>query len=396
MGSALETFNDFMTATGPTFLTSANDVVNEAVKHKYVLRRFLKGADMARVVQGGTKIKDSLMFDEKSTRRHYQPNDTFTWQNPQVLDEWETDWRFTVDHMSWTDHELELQIGEGMTTGARHQVYKRVKRVKEQRMWTSFLNGFEEDLWAAPSYADMEDSGGSQPYSLACFINENALSGQAPGAPHDDGSATDWATLEGIDPGTESKWRCQQSTYGNDLTYGPDSKLFGAFDEMYYKVRFDSLPTKEEFGAGSSGAQFIACSRSGLIHYQTMLRASQDLFVSKQDPAYMTPKYAGIDLVYVSELDTASIFLDDAASDAFTTEAAHTKKGGRYWFIDGTYINPVFHTRRYMKRHPVMRHPNQPFTWTQPVDCWHNLICRSVQRQGMVSPSAAQTIGPWA
>ncbi len=391
MGSALTTFNDFMTATGPTFLTSADDVVNEAVKNSYILKRFLKGADRTKVVQGGTKIKDSLMFDEKSTRRHYQPNDTFTWQNPQVLDEWETDWRFTVDHMSWTDHELELQVGDNMTTAGRHQVYKRVKRVKEQRMWTSFMNGFEEDLFAPPSEADMEASGGSQPFSLTTFINENTNS-----SPQDDGTGTAWSTLESIDQSTESKWRCQQETYAADATFNAASYLFAAFDKMYHKVRFDSLPTMEEYGGGSSGAQFIACSLNGRTHYQTMLRASQDQFVSKQDPAYMNPKYAGIDLVYASELDTAAVFVDASASDAFKTEEAHTKKGGRYFFIDGSHINPVFHTRRYMKRHPVMRHPNQPFTWTQPVDCWHNIICRSLRKQGMVSPSAAQTIGVWA
>jgi hypothetical protein len=385
MGSPLSTFNDFMTATGPTFLTGADQVVNEAVKNKYILRRFLKGSDMSRVVQGGKKIKDSLMFDEKSTRKHYQPNDTFTWSNPQVLDDWETDWRFTVDHMSWTDQELELQIGENMTTAGRHQVFKKVKRLKEQRMWTSMMNGFEEDLWAVPSTTDMEAASGSTPYSLACFINENT-----------NGIPLGFSTLEGISQATEAKWRCQKSTYADDggsgLGYRPDSFLFAAFDEMYYKVKFDSLPTKEEFGKGSSGAKFIACSRNGLTHYQTMLRASNDRLTNSSDPAYHNAKYAGIDLVYASDLDDAAIFNDGGTHK---TESAHTLKGGRYWFIDGEYINPVFHTRRYMKRHPVMRHPNQPFTWTQPVDCWHNLICRSVRKQGMVSPSAATTIGSW-
>lgn len=387
MGSPLETFNDFMTATGPAYLTSAEELVNEAVKNKYLLRRFLKGADMSKVIQGGTKIKDSLMFDEKSTRQHYHPNDTFTWQNPQVLDDWEGPWRFTVDHMSWADQEIELQVGDNMTRAGRFQVYKRVKRTKEARMWTSMMNGYEDDLFAAPSEADMEASDGKIPYSIPCFVNENTDS-----IPVDDGGSA-WSTLEGVAQSTETRWRCQQEGYGADTGYGGDSKLFLAFDQMYHKVRFDSLPMKEEYGAGSSGATFIACSLKGRSHYQTMLRASQDQFVSKQDPAYQNPKYAGIDLVYVSNLDTAAIFNDGGT---LKTETTHTNDGGRYFFLDGRYMHPVFHARRYMKRHPVKAHPNQPFTHVQPVDCWNNLVCRSVQRQGIVYPSDPQTIGPWA
>ena len=33
-GTALANFNDFMKVTGPRYLTSAEDVINEAVKNK--------------------------------------------------------------------------------------------------------------------------------------------------------------------------------------------------------------------------------------------------------------------------------------------------------------------------------------------------------------------------
>ena len=35
-----------------------------------------------------------------------------------------------------------------------------------------------------------------------------------------------------------------------------------------------------------------------------------------------------------------------------------------------------------------MRHPNQPFTSIVPVDSWYNFVCRSRQRQGIVSPAS--------
>lgn len=52
-GTALANFNDFMAATGPRYLTSAEDVINEAVKNTYVLSRFLRGRGSDKVIQGG-------------------------------------------------------------------------------------------------------------------------------------------------------------------------------------------------------------------------------------------------------------------------------------------------------------------------------------------------------
>ena len=101
----------------------------------------------------------------------------------------------------------------------------------------------------------------------------------------------------------------------------------------------------------------------------------------------------------MAELDTASLYLntagatvnpegsgmaDDAGAGNTDTQGVH---GPRYYWINGKYINPVFHSSRYFTRHEVMTHPNQPFTHVQPVDCWCNIVCRSRQRQGIVVPA---------
>lgn len=398
MGSALSTFNDFVNSTGPSFLTSADAVVNEAVKNNYLLRRFLRGADKAKIIQGGRVIRDEILLDEQSTFQYYQPNETFAWKNPQVLTEWEINWRFAVDHMSWTDQEIELNVYEGMTSSARHQVYKRVKRVKEQRMWTSLLNGMEDQLFAVPEVTKMESATGTEPYSLPAFINEeaNTLFGStATGAP---GSA--WTTVEGIASATESKWRNQVVTYTNPNANPPGTgspnvdNIINAFDEMYLKVRFDTPPTRQQyFEDPHLNAQFIACSRRGQNTYRQIMRASQDTYVttSRQDPAYNQPQYSGIDLVYVSTLDSAALYSHSTASSALQAEiGANTANSGpRFYWINGNYICPVFHTRRYMYMHDTMRHPNQPFTTVRPTDCWYNCVARSRQRHGIVTPSGA-------
>jgi len=172
MASALSTFTDFIDTTGPSFLTSAEDVVNEACKNNYLLRRFLRGQGPSETVQGGSSIKDTIMFDEESTFQYYEPNQTFTWENPQVVENWEIQWRFCVDHMAYTDAEVELNVGTGMSRAARHTAYKRLKRIKEQRLWTSILNGMEDALFSIPSNSAMEATTGTKPYSIPAFLNE--------------------------------------------------------------------------------------------------------------------------------------------------------------------------------------------------------------------------------
>tara|TARA_R110002110_G_scaffold46222_2_gene139908 strand:- start:145 stop:1302 length:1158 start_codon:yes stop_codon:yes gene_type:complete len=383
-GTALANFGDFMKVTGPRYLTSAEDVINEAVKNTYILGRFLRGKGMDVAVQSGKTINDTILFDESSTYDHYKPNATFAWKNPQVLNDLEINWRFSVDHMSWTDQEIELNVPDGLSSGAQKVAYKKLKRIKEMRMWTSFLNGMENDLWAqaSGSATEMETSSGSLPYSIPSFISE-----------HDGTTGTSyvpWAsatTIMGINPASETKWRNQVSRYDYDDpgdSDGGNNGLLNAFDEMFLKVQFIPPATKQEyFEKDKLNRQFICCSRDGINMYKRELRDSNDTLVSKQDAAYNMPQYGGIDLVYVASLDTATIN-GETPSD---TEAGNTKNGARYWWLNGNYMTPVYHSRRYMEKHAPMRHPNQPFTTVQPVDCWWNLFCNSRQRQGIIAPS---------
>lgn len=435
---SIQTFNDFMTSTGPSYLTSADAVVNEAVKNTYAFSRLLKGKTTEQTIQGGTEIRDVIMFDDSRTYDHYQPNDTFVWRNPQVTDYVRAPWRFHIDHMSWTDAEVELNTGE--TSASTKVAYKRLKRIKEQRLWTSMMNGFEEDLWAVPSVSGMEDESGKLPYSLPYFITEigNPLGGalgrrgQAPYI----GTSNAATTVMRINPFTETRWsNCielydsskrnpQAATWGDaasatldgDSPYNQSNasetvnvyNLFSAFDTMMMRLKYDAPATRQQYFENPVlNRQMILTSRSGVQFYRNALRLSNDTLVSYQDAAYSSPAYAGIDVTYCSDLDTAAIYPAAAAPvtqtnagyngvtgstvGAFTyfgtEEGANTiVKAPRFYFVNGNYLTPIFHSKRYFKQHEVLRHPNQPFTYVQPVDCWSNLFCNSRQRHGIVSP----------
>lgn len=439
---SIQTFNDFMTATGPSYLTSADAVINEAVKNTYAFSRLLKGKTSEATIQGGTEIRDVIMFDDSRTYDHYQPNDTFTWRNPQVTDYVRAPWRFHIDHMSWTDAEVELNTGE--TSASTKVAYKRLKRIKEQRMWTSMLNGFEEDLWAPPSISGMESESGKLPYSLPYFLTEIAqnyagslgLRGTAPFIPGTSNAST---TVMRISPFTENRWtnvvelyNCQSTAltpvgtdwgkvntielaantvYAQGTAHTPAvSNLFNAMDLMFMRLKYEAPSTRQQyFESDNLNRQMILTSRQGVQNYRNALRLSNDTLVSYQDASYSSPAYAGIDVTYCADLDTASIFPAHSAAvgqftntgtgynsvtaangnfTAFGTESGTNTivKAPRYFFVNGNYLTPIFHARRYFKQHEVLRHPNQPFTYVQPVDCWSNLFCNSRQRHGVVAP----------
>jgi hypothetical protein len=426
-GSPIQTFNDFMNATGPAYLTSADSVINEAVKNTYAFSRLLKEKTSEATVQGGNEIRDVVMFDDASTYDHYLPNDTFNWRNNQVLDTVKCPWRFSIDHMAWTDHEVELNGGEGAGRDYVKSQYKRLKKSKEQRLWTSLLNGFENDLWQTPygNYSEMEGAGGKLPYSLPSFISEipdasNPL-GLRGGVP------LGWTNVMNLANGTtgEARWTNQISNYNTNSSAGANDKLVStsgvynprdnstytaligglmtAFDDMFLKCDFQPPSTRQEyFEKATLNRQMILCSRLGLNQYKQALRASNDTLVSYQDAAYGSPSFSGIELMYCANLDTAAIYpkfttarrvtattnIGASVSTAGVTESDTTgvDVGARFWWVNGNYLTPVYHASRYFAKHDVMRHPNQPFTYVQVVDCWWNLFCNSRQRQGIVSP----------
>ena len=453
-GTPIQNFNDFMQTTGPSYLTSANEVVNEAAKHNYVFNGLLAGKGAERSIQGGNEIRDVIMFETGSTYDHYKPNETFTWSMPQVTDTVTAHWRFIIDHMSWTDAEIELNMSEGNTRDSIKGQYKKLKQIKEQRLWTSMLNGMETDLFrsTAGNRSEMEVHSGKLPNSIFSFITERVTDGSSAGITVDgDPRGTlpnTWAdgSVQGVDPtadviGTSStKWTNQISCYASPSNAGPDLTtaallnadpvdiaaahssieggsttfkvhgLFGAFDEMFYKVQYRA-PNKysEYFEDSAFGQQMILCSREGINNYKKALRVSNDrlLGAGTEDAGYQAPSYSGIPLTYVSQLDTADVCparsgeaVDANTSDrsgatvSSTAGAAETAAGTngpldfgpRYYFINGEYLNMFFHSRRYMVKHDVLRHPNQPFTYVQPVDCWMNLFCRSRSRLGVIKP----------
>ena len=384
-GTALSNFIDFFRTTGPLILTRPEDVVNEATLRTYFLSEILRSSEMEEMIQGGETIRDDVYLEEVSSYEHYHPNDEFDYENPQFVVQWSAPWRFSKVDLVFTDQEIGLNSGD-LNRGAMFHQFKRLRRIKEQNMWTSLCNGMEEDLFRTPNAATMEAADGRVPYSLGVFINEftNTV---PPG----------FTTVQGINPTSERRWRNQVETYGEQPAVGWD--LFPAFSRMYYKLRYEQMPKRPEFGEATSAPGVILCGISGISNYEEGLRVNQDTFVTsgRQDPAYARPAYRGIPLMFIDLLDQVALYDDGAAGFAaeFDTSVDRdgnalgnpTFEGPRYWFITPRYLRKVIHSNRFL--HEEMVQPSkQPFTRIMVVDTWHNNIARSRQRHGLVSPDA--------
>lgn len=368
-GQGLTSFTDFVAATGPSVLTSAKDVVNEAVKKNYLLSKLLKGRELSEVVKGGSKIRDLIMFDDNGSFQHYKPNATFTPTNPSVLDTHEIDWRFASFHMAWTDHEVLLN---GTPSSIYHQ-YKDIKRAKEQAAWTSGLNGIENSITSeAPSNSEMEQADGSKPHSLFSLITEDTTNYHPSG----------YTTVQGIDPANQSKWRNQVSTYDHTDIFDTTSGLFAAFDDMWEDVRFEAPEYKRQyFEVDRLNRMSILTSKQGVTLYKQALRASNDRLlggVSAQDPDYNKPTYSGIPVSKVDNLTSAAVY----------TSAVEASGEPRYYWVNANYMKMIFHSKRYFEKTPPLRHPQQPYSWVCYFDVWYNLFLRSRQRQGIIAPTS--------
>jgi hypothetical protein len=388
-GTALQNFTDFVKFTGPAYYSSPDKFLNEAVKTTYAFSKFLKGKGRDKVIQSGENIKDDVMFDEARTFQNYQPNAEFTWTQPQVATEQSIEWRFSIDHMSWTDHEITLNMNSGYSKEYAATQYKRLRKKIEQRCWTSIINGLEEKLWAtagasttSTEAASMETASGSEQYSLLSFITEDTTNYHCVNG--------GWTTIEGIDPATESKWRNQVSTYDYDDpddSDGDGDGLIDKFDEMLTSVGFVPPDFHKEHFEGSNenhDSQIIFCSNGGLNLYKRMLRQSNDTLVRKTDASYSGVTFDGIQLYRSAQLGSVSHAWSTTTTAG--TELGYATDGYRYFWVDTKYLTPVFHNERYFFKKDPFFLEKQPYTWVCPIDIWWNMFCHSRQRQGIVAP----------
>lgn len=385
-GSPLSAFTRFQDITGPTYLTSREEVINDAQKRNFRTSGYLlRGQQMSDIVQGGSSIKDNILLSVQRVTHTYLPGDNETVPMPQTGVTWTVPWRFWITPLGWTDQQIELNDVSGDLT----HIFKKEWFRMQQDAVTDQFNFLEDSWWAVPNKTTMEAAGGKEMYPINAFITEDANGLPAPGA----ANGGTWTTVMGIDPtlAGQTTWKPTTQTYAALVAVPPASGLVSAFDKVYDKVDFAPPPMKAEYFESpmAEPAGFIACSLQGKANVRFAYRSENDRWLDFFDP-YGAPTYGGRPFVYVAQLDNAAIYPTGAAA-AYSTEldtAGTTNAGPRYFGIHPKYLRMVWKSSRFMQDLGVFTDPSTPTTHARYWDNWGNLVCRSRQRQFIIYPSA--------
>lgn len=356
---SLSQFNDFVLATGAKVATSPDRIVNDATLNTYMLARMLKGRGAAQSVQSGAKIIDRVMLTDSGTAEFFSPNDDLDIQNVDNLVPIEIEWRFVADHFAYTEQEVTFNSGDPQT------YYKNLLKGKRQATATSMFNKMEAALWSQPSNSGMESDSGKLPYSIPAFITHNA-----------NGSPTGFSTVETLSAANNAGWRNQRETYDPSNLSDPQTGIMHAMDRMWHKVKFVSPRTQAEyFESDMLQKMVIATNLDGVTILQQITRSNNDRAMvngNLRDNNGLT--YAGIPIEYVATLDTALV--NDGA----------VIPSGQPWFyyINLSFLYPIFHSDKYMLEKEPMQHPRQPFSYVVWSRTYYNLFCLSRRRQGII------------
>lgn len=420
-GASLNAYLDLVNRTGPAIFAGKEEIVNDAVKQTYGISPFMRGKGIAEMFRGGKYITDEWFPDESTTAVTHLPGASFTWSNPQTSKYWSANYRFLMDHMSVIDQEEDLNGPEQAAGMARFQQIKSMMWGKKQRLMTSVYNKMDNLLFAEPDFNAMEfststSSTASEPYSLAAFVNEygNGLfNSTGTGA-----AGTAWTTVEGINPTStgNTKWKNARVTYSSSSTAAAAATgtaatgvvnvgdVIAGFDEMYLQVDFRP-PTsfQEYFERAATDRMFVAASKKGYTHMQQSLRARQSTWnwtPSGNNPGISGLNYLGIPIYYWQGLDSATLYPNESATPANTTDNVTEGAAGvgssvnvkgigpRYYFLHPKYMLPTFHEKWYIRFRDPIKPSDQPEATIIPVSTWYNFVCRSRQRQGILYPLA--------
>lgn len=385
MATALDAFSMFTLTTGPAYLSSSKNILNATTKHNYLLSRFMRGKPMELLLQGGSQIKDVIYLEEDSDAEFYSSSDQdFDYRNQQVGSAYEVNWRFLKNSTSWTDHEVGLNEGGslGDKVGAFHR-FKHYRDLKLMNLWTTTIHKMEDQLFAQANNAEMETASGKQPYSIPATITDkgnNLLSG----------SDTTFTEVQGIDPALKSNWDNQRAAYTPASGVATGEAFWTACRTLWTRCRFDQLPKYGEYSQPARSPDFIACSLWGLTLAESSLRGEQDMYLAgRQDASFPYPQFNGTPFVYVDTLDTAALYADLAATGTTLnneSESSTNVHGPRFWFINGSCMNMIWHRDRMFHKVAPFSPDREPFKKVLVTDNWYNLVNQNRREHGILTP----------
>lgn len=374
-------FPSFFAATRAARLTGPEHIINMAQRTNYPFFELVRGRDPFSVCQGGQSIVEVVKASDIGTFGAYNPGDQANTQLIETDVELSYRWRFYRSYINWTEQQFKLHTNGGQFVGV-----KNYKKSKKSDLITTHTNGFDNLMWAVPSYDRMEAAGGSgggedpgQCYSIPAFISEGTGTSNTP-------PTTVWATdtIGGKDVGDNSWWRNKVETYNTgDLTHPTDGVL-AAFDRIFLQLQYKSPPKSEgAFQDVGTSALVIYTNMDGFTKLKQFARAAQDRWENPNDAARPSPKFDGVTVHHCPRLDVEN--LEENPVGTYTGVPYVTGRP-RYFIVNRDSLHPVFAYDGWMDEKAPMTSRDQPDTWTVWCFTTMNLVCNARHRCGIVRP----------
>ena len=422
-GTPLDTLTVLVESEGPAWRTSAEEMVNDAVRRNYTISRIAGHKDIKDIVRGGDSIQDRIFLSTTKRLSRYNPNATLTGQltNPGI--NYTVPWSFGAASISFTKQHLGLNI-ESMGRTYRAQKYKDVMRQLKMELWTGVHETLEEECWAAPDFTNMESGSATtrKPLSIPALVNE-FQDGLPIGL-----AQTSWTTKQQINPAVaaNTRWNCYQSNYTYDAAAASGAyplvlPLFTSMGKALRRTGLDQLPMNKEYSDKRKSPHCILTQEAGVTNFEFALLSSQDHFRgmgmrSGQDPAYPGPSYRGIPVQWIESLDDAAIYptgtgggetdlaaiaWSDSEDGSVTAVPTITnidgetvnvgQRGPRYYLMNLEHFHWACHQNNYLVPGPVITPSDKPFSRVQWWDLWNCMYASSLRTSAILTPAADTT-----
>jgi hypothetical protein len=386
-------FTGWVQDTGSNYQKGPGERLNHWARLNYDTLGFLtRGKKQSRVVKGGSDIREQIMLTGTARAENISATATTSPAITETGAILRQDWRILRTHCAYDERALDLNMGGNVGSDGGFQQFRDTRDSMYQEMYTDLANKMDENLWAQPHFDEMEGTSGIKPLSIPAIVNEHV--GGLTTAACDAGGDL-WTTLFnllGTTTGFTTNFAPQRFSYTN-VTVNSPTNLIAAFDLAYESLNFKAPPQNKEYFNPDSGmlpAQtWIAASKEGVVKLKQLCRASQDRWDNPLDAYGGRPTYAGVPVVSVALLTTATIFPTGSAGAAGTESTTTNSNGGpRFHLINSNYLDVLYHSKWFMHQYEIQRQQNNPARVAIFYDTLHNVWANSRKHHGIIYPTA--------
>jgi hypothetical protein len=379
------------------YLTGQRDIINDAARLQNSLGLFMDGMNSKQIISHSWQLEDRIYLEKLARLKGYNPGRPNQFPNFQPGVNHKSHWAYYHAPYSWTAVELMQGAPKGGGAQATYAYLKDVRFQKDQDIYTSVLEDFDDLIWAQPNVdlmenvetADANAGGFPAMLSLPAWLNEepNGLyTGYA--------ETGNFTTIHGLSPVRYPNWVPTQVFYDNrDANFADPTdpnRLIEALVTAAHRINFRPPNMHAQYfeKATQVSKDFVCITgEAGRRRIDSAFAQNGDNFVTMgpTELAYGRRTVEGMVIYEHIPLDDYALY--DSGSNTLTTQALADNPGPRFYMINKRYFKIMFFAERFFKRGKVQDVPGTDEAWAQDIKVWCQQWPSSRKRHAIVAPA---------